>query len=222
MKKYLLFISIFIFCSLAAKAVDCPADFVPGEWKPETFYIQLESMKDNPIAGWVDYYWRYSGSGIEVVVDWSTLYNPNIVLSNESMMDLIYCCLAKYITNYNSKEGETFEISFIFQTECKVYTDCYVRFKNNAVDNCCDDPTISPEYYSYGGWRYGLIPRNKVCGTKCCELVYTMYNGGELKDINVLSIVTQDYPGSSCPESEYYKCYPGGGWLIPCQGHCER
>jgi hypothetical protein len=118
------------------------------------------------------------------------------------------------------------EISFIEQSNCYVTRYCYYKVNQTAYTYCVDQGwtlgTLSVDYLN--NTSYFKDAQDLVCGTICCERIYsaecitdplTHQSVGYVDQISC-----QDYPGSTCNcQTEYRNCKTNE--IEPCVSGCS-
>lgn len=167
----------------------------------------------------------------EIIMDWSTLYfhNPdNWTLNSMKEADLKKMLIKSAISRIGSKtqpqENDIQTFIFYEQTDCKITTKCWIMHDYYYQELCHDtDWGIGPSFIPYDGQFYSAIETTTICGTKCCQSVYTVQWVIDLYQTDrivpkILSKITNTVTGTECNYSEI-DCLTGE--IINCGANCE-
>lgn len=227
LSRILILLIAFVTFSISANSQpDCPPNTDPSEWDSHHIDASIPYFGN---IGSVDYVSREVGEGdIEVVIDWTTLSNKIVGISDKGIMELVenaiilaFANCSQYPPGWSSER----QVSIVYKSICYATVRCYLIVDLEREVECCDDPSVDPEIYEENGIKYRQVTKNVECGYKCCRRVYTLNCTWDDVYHRWNSWVSptftkETYPGSSCNgTSSFIDCKTNEP--IPCEGGCD-
>jgi hypothetical protein len=236
--KHFICIVIFLFSSTLinfAQPPGCPPNVLPTSWLYNNDGPFLIIPGVGNLANVGNKFRTLPDGSYEIWVDPTALYN-NSKMSNETVLELLSLIVGSQKSLEFPNECQDAEnlnivryVSFVHTSKCSTTAFCHMLL---AADDkiLCNPFNIPVHVVEDGPYSYWVKHLPKSCTDKCCQTIigYKCKSVGVTNDNNaeVVSRLTQDYPGSSgCGQSTYYDCrtgpIPPGSGYYPCNGDCK-
>lgn len=190
--------------------------------------ISIPYSKIEPEIGLLTLMYRVIGNKLEIIFDKSRITTNFWELSDDAALDYIRYSIITYSSHikYFADGVQLTEISFPFESECVSYPGCYIKLVTGSELICNEDPAFNYKnlILESSGESYIRDVRRRVCGTKCCEMLYKVQwvKVGDTDNdykYDIISKVIRDYPGSECQATGLKDCKTGAE--VKCESDCK-
>lgn len=237
MKIFICIVVCLFSCTLInfAQPPGCPPNVQPTDWTVnfDPPYLILPGVGNLASVG--NRFRILPDGSYEIWVDPTALYN-NSKMSDETVMELLSLIVGSQLSLFFPNDCQDVAnlnivryVSFVHNTKCSTTAFCHMLL---AADDkiLCNPFDIPVHVVEDGPYSYWVKHLPKECADKCCQTIigYKCKSVGVTNNNNVevVSRLTQDYPGSSgCSQSTYYDCRTGPinpqTQFYPCTGDCK-
>lgn len=224
MKKIILSILIYVLflLNISALYTQCPPNISEFITIPDVAFEPL------PMDTWgyveeVKYKANLDGT-IEIKVDWGTLHNYNRYnLTDEEFKSIMYKAIILKLLGLQCNFVGTKTFIFYEEGECKIEKKCYIKVDKNTEIICIDEgwQWALPFILTHNLNKYLPVSKNIVCGTSCCQYIFTVECEGTTHGdhLHIISKTKIPSAGSSCDATTSTDCLTGE--IKSCEPYCE-